>query len=1122
VADWWDDPSFGESTGTAGQGSDWWNDPSFDQAKSTASYLGDQFARGVADIPELAGDAVAMMYGGPALMPSIAKNRPVSSRIQQIYNVIAGPEQQPTSTPERYAGAVARGLGNAVVPVGSFNSAKGIISALMAGVGSNVGRQVGSDISGGNPDAEMLGSIIGGAAGGIPHVIETARTGSLIAAGAQHPDFDALFDGVLSAEGGGTIENPRVNPKTGAEGPTQVMQGTKTDPGYGIRPSNGTEADNLRVGRQYFAAMLGKYGDPEKATAAYNWGPGHLDHALSKYGDNWLAHAPEETQQYINKVLGHAYGEGTAGSVGRPVAPMDPRDMAEAMNDQDMMDALDEQDQGVFPRDEHDFSYDPEFDEQFARGEVDDQGYHDNSMVEQFPGERLPPLTEDEQRDFDALGLSKDADVTDIASARRQKYSQEAQEADARHASAAQEVLSAVRGIREATEAGQPVVTLGELQQLRADIDAMRYIHSRNPVVSALLDQAGRHVDATIAQMGGKPRAPNSVERFMPDQAELPAGVANDTILDEPPAGGGQEPPGGGAGNSGGEEPPQGPEPDPRYEGLSPEEKLSQALKDAGPVSQQQLGLYEQERSRRAGKLAQIQRDIPGEAGYRAQLAAMGGELPKPIYEPIRQNFTEADITALTDRIRGNNWMLPYQKATAEVGLHQLLDGRMPGPATLQLLQHVLPDDAMNALGKRLAAGKISASDIITNTLNIPRALMASFDLSAPLRQGVFMVGRKEFYSSFAKMMTIWGKELTGNKTAYDELINEIKSRPTYGLMRKAGLAITDADSANLSQREEAFISNWAEKIPVIGKGVKISDHAYTGFLNKLRADTFDNLVNQSQKAGIGLEHNTKALKAIGNYVNNATGRGDLGKWTQAAPALSNIFFSPRLIASRLRMLNPATYAKLAMDNPVVAKQAIRDLFTFGSIAGTVLGIAALSGAEVSTNPTSADFGKIKIGDTRYDILGGFQQYIRLGAELISGERTNPEGETTDLTAGKYGQATRGDVAVQFLRNKLSPVASFVADFLYGKDSAGNKFDLKSAAAQRSIPLLFQDINDAYQEYGISGAAEVAVPGAFGVGVQTYKPYQSKGKNSDLMKAFDFGGKQKGDWWDDPSFNSEK
>lgn len=82
----------------------------------------------------------------------------------------------------------------------------------------------------------------------------------------------------------------------------QVMPGTARDPGFGIRPSSGSQQDDIRVGREYLAKMQSRYGgDLAKMWAAYNAGPGALDKALKQGGENWLRLLPRETQDYVRK-----------------------------------------------------------------------------------------------------------------------------------------------------------------------------------------------------------------------------------------------------------------------------------------------------------------------------------------------------------------------------------------------------------------------------------------------------------------------------------------------------------------------------------------------------------------------------------------------------------------------------------------------------------------------------------------------------------------------------------------------------------------------------------------------------------------------------------------------------
>lgn len=368
---------------------------------------------------------------------------------------------------------------------------------------------------------------------------------------------------------------------------------------------------------------------------------------------------------------------------------------------------------------------------------------------------------------------------------------------------------------------------------------------------------------------------------------------------------------------------------------------------------------------------------------------------------------------------------------------------------------------------------KIRKGGIVGDILNIPRTLQSSFDLSAPFRQGLFMVGRKQFWEALPDMFKAFA-----SKDAYENVMTDIRGRPTYPLMNKAKLAIVD-QTADISKREEQFLSKTASKLP----GVKHSERAYNTFLNKVRADVFDDLIKKSKDAGINLDTDPKALRDIASFVNNATGRGELGRFEQSAPILTALFFSPRLIASRVNMLNPVYYAKLS---PVVRKEAIKSLLSLGAIATTITTLAKAGGATVENDPRSSDFAKLKYGNTRYDILGGFGQYLTLGARLYTNEKKTLKGDIQELGKG-YGRDNRLDIVEKFGENKLAPVPSYVAEYLRGKDPTGKEFDVKDSTINKFIPLFLQDIQKQYEEEGdIAKAVTKTAPAVFGVGIQTY------------------------------------
>lgn len=516
---------------------------------------------------------------------------------------------------------------------------------------------------------------------------------------------------------------------------------------------------------------------------------------------------------------------------------------------------------------------------------------------------------------------------------------------------------------------------------------------------------------------------------------------------------------------------------------LNPVQKVTQALEEAIPIRGTQEALYSVERGKRIAEVIDIGQKVSGEKGYFAQLGALKGELPKAEFEGIRNKIAQGDIDSLFNMVEQHQTLLPFEKITTKNGLTKLLGaegGVVPTKGELELLSQVFPQDFIQVvLNKRPLLQKVGQG--IEEVLNIPRALMVSADLSGIFRQGAFLVGRpKQFFPSAIK-----GVQSFFSEKAYQGLMADIQKRPTYALMKETKLPLTNMGSI-LSGREEAFMSNLAERIPIIGKVVKASNRAHTGFLNKLRADVFDDLVKKGEQ--LGLNVTGKVGKDIANFIGNATGRGNLGMLENSAVILNSVFFSPRLMASRLNLLNPIYYLKL---EPFMRKEALKSLFTFSGTGLSILGLAKMGEMEVGIDPRSADFGKIKVGNTRYDIWGGFQQYIRIGSQLITGKHiSSTTGVETTVGEG-YKPLTRMDILQRAVETKEAPVFSFATSLLKGKTLLGKEIDLKSEIAQRFIPMVIQDMADLYEERGLSGIA-MGSPAIFGFGVQTYSPDASE------------------------------
>lgn len=527
---------------------------------------------------------------------------------------------------------------------------------------------------------------------------------------------------------------------------------------------------------------------------------------------------------------------------------------------------------------------------------------------------------------------------------------------------------------------------------------------------------------------------------------------------------------------------------------LSPVDQLIDIIDKAARPSREKLEeLYSKERSRRAGKLAGIFKEAKGEKTFFQGLKALKGKLApeKAQFESIRGKIDQPAIDSLFKQILENNDLNVFEKITASKGLQNIFEGKIPVTSELSLLENVFGGKLISKiLEKRPVLSKVK--DLVTEFINIPRSFMTSFDMSAPLRQGIVLgISHPILASKAFKEMF---RQAFSEKNFQDWLIN-LKKTPEYRLIKDSNLYISDPTkiSGGLSAKEEKYMTNYAEKIPLFGIPVKISGRGYIAYLNKLRVDTFNHISKKFIKEGINPKTNISAFESLAEFINNATGRGNLGKLGRLSQELNTVFFSPRLIASRFNMLNPVWYMK---QHPAVRKEAIKSFVEFVGVGITVLGLAKLSGADVETDPRSSDFGKIRVGNTRWDIWGGFQQWARLFTQLATGQRKSTStGEVVELTKKQFPFETRLDVGLRFLRGKLAPVPSLALELADGQKQYGGDLLLKKETIDLMMPLYLGDIKEIFGQFGAEALYKVYLPAFFGVGVQTYeeKPKTSNG-----------------------------
>lgn len=60
--------------------------------------------------------------------------------------------------------------------------------------------------------------------------------------------------------------------------------------------------DSIDYAGRYMRENYNRFGDWEKALAAYNWGPTALSKAINNYGYDWKKALPTETKKYVQNI----------------------------------------------------------------------------------------------------------------------------------------------------------------------------------------------------------------------------------------------------------------------------------------------------------------------------------------------------------------------------------------------------------------------------------------------------------------------------------------------------------------------------------------------------------------------------------------------------------------------------------------------------------------------------------------------------------------------------------------------------------------------------------------------------------------------------------------------------
>lgn len=458
-------------------------------------------------------------------------------------------------------------------------------------------------------------------------------------------------------------------------------------------------------------------------------------------------------------------------------------------------------------------------------------------------------------------------------------------------------------------------------------------------------------------------------------------------------------------------------------------------------------------------------------------------ELQKKIdQENEKIRTTHKEIKKLSEKLD----LSDADKKRIEMMIDEMVDYRYNGAGIEYGMQKVAYEKAVKEMidkGETILPRSLQETPgKLLNILGSSKAIKSTLDLSASLRQGIKAVFThpRKWTKNFLKSFKVAGEALIG-KDPIDAIQAEIYSRKNFSQGNYKYL--------DIGVNEDAFPSTIPEKIPVFENLYKASEQAYKGFLYGLRADIMDGFIDKSIKNGVEIDDDF--LKSASKMVNSMTGRGSLGRLEFAGDIVNVPFFSLRKLKSDIDFLTAHQFQKNV--HPAVRKEATMNLVkTVTGLAGVLYIADKLKPGSVETDPRSSDFGKIKIGDTRFDISGGLASIVTLASRVLTGKRKSSTTGLTTTLGEDYASGDVSDTIVDFFENKLSPTFSVGKQIINRKNFEGEPLTVGGILYDLYMPLPIANYFELKDNPNSAPILAALIADGLGVGTNTYAANKDK------------------------------